>query len=123
SFDAVTDGTRRSTHARKLDGCGNVKRHADEKNDSHYPEQLSVGEFRLADCPEESRVSVDLVRAGKHLKIPDHVADHEADEHHAGYRHDDLLTDYCAPQSHYTVAGCIAVFCLVSIETNRRHFV
>jgi hypothetical protein len=59
-FDGVPDRARSSAYLRKLDRCGDVKRHADEKDDPHEPEQLSIAWLRHTDLPEESGVRVDL---------------------------------------------------------------
>ena len=120
SFGGVSDGSRRPAHARELDRRGDVKRHADEKDDPHEPEQLSVAELRPTDFPEESGVGVDLIRSGEDLEIAEHVGDHEADEDDAGDRHHDLLPDHSVPEGGHAVAGNHASGGHVSVKRDRR---
>jgi hypothetical protein len=105
SFDGVSNGSRSPAHARELDRGGDVKRHAYEQDDPDKPEELPVAERRGTHFAEELRVRVDLVRPGEYLEITEHVADHEADKHEAGDRHDDLLADHGAPEGHQAIAG------------------
>ena len=103
-FSGVADGSRSPAHASELDRGGDVKHHADKKEDPHEPEELAVLELRHTDLPEESGVHVDCFRAGEDLEIAEHVADYEANQSDAGDRHHDLLPDHGVPEGYLAVA-------------------
>src|SRR5690349_10594403 len=72
SFGLVPDGARSSAHPSKLDRCSDVERYADEQDDPHDPEQLSVTKLWHTEFAEESRVRVDSLRSAVDLQIADH---------------------------------------------------
>src|SRR5215470_11418206 len=120
SFGRIPDGSRSPAHASELHRRGDVKRHADEEEDAHEPEELAILDLRHADFPEESRIRVDCFRAGKDLEIAEHVADHEADESDASDRHHDLLPDHRVPERDRTVTDSDFSGCCDAVKMNGR---
>jgi hypothetical protein len=90
---AVALGARAPAGARHRDGRPDVRRHGDEEDDTHDPEELPAAEQRRAEHPERFGVGVEVLRSLKDLEVADHVQDEITEQENARSRHHELLAD------------------------------
>ncbi len=70
---------------------------AHQENDAHDPEKLAVLQLRLSYFAEEAGIGVNGLGAEKDLQISEDMAEHEANQDNARYRHHNFLSDYGLP--------------------------
>jgi hypothetical protein len=82
---AIAHRPRGVVHDGQAPGRPDVQRHRDEQDSPRHPQQHAVSEGA-----QGLGVAVERLRAQVDLQVPEHVADHEAEEDHSGQGHHDL---------------------------------